>query len=62
MGKQRSLTVWDRELYQYPVIDHNGKEYEKGYIYIYTYIYICIYMYICISESLCCPTETDIIL
>ena len=26
---------------QYPVINHNGKEYEKEFI----YIYICIYMY-----------------
>ena len=29
---------------QYPVINHNGKEYEKE----------CIYIYICITESLCC--------
>ena len=31
---------------QYPVINHNGKEYEKEYIYvcIYIYIYICIYI------------------
>ena len=28
---------------QYPVINHNGKKYEKDYI----------YMYVCISESLC---------
>ena len=27
---------------QYPVINHNGKEYEKEYIYIYIYIYICL--------------------
>ena len=25
---------------QYPVINHNGKEYEKECIYIYIYIYI----------------------
>ena len=35
---------------QYPVINHNGKEYEKEYIYmyiyIYVYIYICIYIYV----------------
>ena len=30
---------------QYPVINHNGKEYEKE----------C--MYICITESLCCTAE-----
>ena len=29
---------------QYPVINHNGKEYEK--------------IYICITESLCCTAET----
>ena len=32
---------------RYPVINHNGKEYEKEYIYIY----------IRITESLCCPAE-----
>ena len=25
---------------QYPVINHNGKEYEKAYIYIYIYMYV----------------------
>ena len=30
---------------QYPVINHNGKEYEKEYI--------------CITESLCCTAETN---
>ena len=25
---------------QYPVINHNGKDYEKEYIYIYIYMYI----------------------
>ena len=30
---------------QYPVINHNGKEYEKEYI--------------CIIESLCCTAETN---
>ena len=28
---------------QYPVISHNGKEYEK----VYTYIYIYIHIYVC---------------
>ena len=37
---------------QYPVINHNGKEYEKRiYIYIYIYIYI--------TESLCCTVEIN---
>ena len=30
---------------QYPVINHNGKEYEKEYMYI--------------TESLCCTPETN---
>ena len=34
---------------QYPVINHNGKEYEKLYIYIYIYIY----------ESFCCTAEIN---
>ena len=34
---------------QYLVINHNGKEYEKEYI----------YMYVCITESLCCTAEIN---
>ena len=34
---------------QYPVINHNGKEYEKEYIYIHIYIY----------ESLCSTAEMN---
>ena len=36
---------------QYHVIYHNGKEYEKEYIYIY----------ICITESLCSKAEIKLI-
>ena len=55
---------------QYPVVNPNGKEYEKEYMHIYTYMcvhihYIClcipIYVYnmfVPISDSLCCTTET----
>ena len=34
---------------QYLVINHNGKEYKKEYIYIYTHTYI--------SESICYTVE-----
>ena len=34
---------------QYPIINRNGKEYEKEYIYIYMYI----------AESLCCTAEIN---
>ena len=40
---------------QYLVINHNGKEYEKEYM----YIYICTYMYIYITESLCCTAKIN---
>ena len=33
---------------QYPVINHNGKEYIYVCVCVYIYIYIYIYMYICI--------------
>ena len=38
---------------QYSVTNHNGKEYEKEYI------YICVCIYICITESLCCTEITQ---
>ena len=44
---------------QYPVINHNGKKYEKECIYIYTYICIYMYIYIYIAESLCCAVEIN---
>ena len=31
---KQGLTVQHRELYQYPVINHNGKEYEEEYLYV----------------------------
>ena len=34
---------------QYPIINHNSKEYEKGCINIYLYIYV--------TESLCCTAK-----
>ena len=47
------ILLYSTENYiQYPMINHNGKEYfKKEYnIYIHTHIYT----YICITESLCC--------
>ena len=45
----------------YPVINYNGKEYEKEYIYVC--IYICVYIYLYththITESLCCMIEIN---
>ena len=35
---------------QYPVISHNGKEYEEN---------IYIYIYVCITESLSCIAEIN---
>ena len=50
---------------QYPMVNCNGKEYEKEHIYIYIhihtyYIYVCIYMnhftaQISIANHLCVP-------
>ena len=36
---------------QYPVINHNGKEYERECE------YVCIY--VCVTESLCCTAEIN---
>ena len=50
------VLLYSTEKYiQYPMINHNGKEYKKECIYIYIYIY----MYICITESLCCTAEIN---
>ena len=40
---------------QYCVINHNGKKYEKEYIYMCVYIYTHTY----ITESLCCTVEIN---
>ena len=45
MGKKQGPTVQHRESIQYPVINHNRKEYVKEYI--------------CITESLCCTAKTN---
>ena len=34
MGKQRGPTDSTENYIQYPVINHNGKEYEKEYMYM----------------------------
>ena len=44
--------VYYRELIQYPVINHNRKEYEKEYVCVYKHMY----------ESLCSKAEINTIL
>ena len=44
MDKQQGLIILHWELYQYPKINHNGKEYEKN-------------IYTCITESLDCKVD-----
>ena len=47
LGKQQVLLCSTGNYIQYPVINHNGREYEKGHIYR------------CIIESLCSTAETS---
>ena len=50
------VLLYNTENYsQYPMINHNGKDYKKKNVYIYIYIYI----YICTIESLCCTMEIN---
>ena len=43
----KKVLLYSTENYiQYPGINHNGKEYEKGCVYIYVCVYIYIYIYI----------------
>ena len=52
------VLLYSREKYiQYPMINHNGKEYLKTNVYIYIYIHTYIHTYICITESLRCTAE-----
>ena len=43
---------------QYPMINHNGKEYFKKEC-MYVYICVCVCVCVCITESLCCIPETN---
>ena len=56
---ENRVLLYSTENYiQYPMINHNGKEYFKKecvYIYVYTHTYI----YICKTESLCCIAEIN---
>ena len=45
MDKQQGPTVEYGDYIQYPVINHNGQEYEKEHT--------------CITESLCCTEEIN---
>jgi len=42
MDKEQGPTESHRKLIKYLVINQNGKEYEKEYIYIHRYIYVYI--------------------
>ena len=43
MDKQQGSTAWHRKLYSvYPVINHNGKEYEKGSVYVCVCVCVCV--------------------
>ena len=46
---------------QNPMMNYNGKEYEKQYvcIYIYIYIYVCVCVCVCMTESLCGIAEIN---
>ena len=46
MTKNKVLLYSIGNYIQYPIINHNGKEYEKEYVYL------------CVTESLCCIPET----
>ena len=45
----KDLLYSTEDYIQYPVIKHNGKEYEKACV--------CIYIYVYKAESLCCTAE-----
>ena len=53
MDKQQGLLYSTGNYIQYPVIIHNGKEYENECMYIY--------IHICITESLCYTAEINIV-
>ena len=58
VDKQQVLLQSAENYIQYSVINHNGKEYEKEYIYSINILYICIYVY-SVTESLCYTSETN---
>ena len=50
---------------QHPVINHNGKEYEKECVYMYILLHMCIYIYIfqkiyIFSEYIYSETNTEL--
>ena len=46
MDKQQGLLYSTGHYIQYPVTNHNGKEYENQYIYVYMYCFSYSYIYI----------------
>ena len=51
MNKQQGRTAEQRDYTQYPVINHNGKEYKKECV--------CVCVSIHITGSLCCTPEIN---
>ena len=47
MDKQHSPSVKHRELYQYPVINYDGKNMKKNYI----YICVCVCACVCVLKN-----------
>ena len=57
MDKQQGPAVYHKQLYQYSLINNNGKEYKRK-----KYIKVHLYVYINITESLCYIADFNIIL
>ena len=55
MGNNKFLLYSTGTYTQYPVIKHNGKEYEK--VYIYNIFHILLYVYV--TELLFCTAEIN---
>ena len=60
MNKQQGPSFCTAENYiQYPMIKHNGKEYEKMCVCMYTHTHTHTHTHTYITESLACTAEID---